>query len=79
MHAKACNCRAMENEILVRIDAFQRETGLSDHRIGMLLANNGRLLTRLRNGGRVWPETLRRIDAALRAASALRNGPEAAP
>lgn len=33
------------------------ETGLSAHRVGILCANNGRIVDRLRSGGRVWPET----------------------
>ena len=46
----------MEN-LLTEIETFQQATGLSDHRVGIMLANNGRLIERLRNNKRVWPET----------------------
>jgi hypothetical protein len=52
----------MEN-LLNEIDAFKQETGLSDFRIGFLAARNGRLVERLRNGGRVWPETEEQVRA----------------
>lgn len=41
------------------------ETGLSAHRVGMICANNGRIIERLRDGGRVWPETAVSIRAAI--------------
>lgn len=43
------------------------ETGLSAHRVGMICANNGRIIDRLRAGGRVWPETEAQIRSAIRA------------
>lgn len=52
----------MEN-LLNEIDAFKQQTGLSDFRIGFLAAKNGRLVERLRNGGRVWPETEEQVRA----------------
>ena len=55
----------MERALLRDIEAFQAKTGLSDHRVGILLANNGRLLERLRSGGRVWPETAQKIREAV--------------
>ncbi|UVC14736.1 hypothetical protein [Mesorhizobium onobrychidis] len=39
------------------------ETGLSAYRFGILAAKNGRLVERLRNGGRIWPETELEIRA----------------
>lgn len=56
----------MEHNLLDSIEAFKQETGLSDHRVGMLLANNGRLLPRLREGKRLWPETKASVRAKLR-------------
>ncbi len=66
MHAKACERPAMHDDILSEVEQFARDTGLSDHRVGILLANNGRLIERLRNpSSRVWPETVARIRAAI--------------
>lgn len=42
--------------LLKEIDAFLAEHPLSDNRFGMLAARDGRLMERLRKGGRVWPE-----------------------
>jgi hypothetical protein len=49
------------DSLIKEIDAFKQRSGLSDFRIGFLAARNGRLVERLRNGGRVWPETEDRI------------------
>jgi len=47
----------MQQNLISEIDAFIAETGLSDHRVGFLLAKNGKLIERLRMGRRIWPET----------------------
>lgn len=39
------------------VEQFVIETGLSEHRVGILLAGNGRLLERIRCNRRFWPET----------------------
>ncbi|WP_136441609.1 hypothetical protein [Pacificoceanicola onchidii] len=44
---------------------FQDLTGLSDYRVGWLLASNGMLVSRLKNNGRNFPETLRRAEERL--------------
>ena len=69
----------MEQNLLNSIEAFKQETGLSDHRIGILLAKNGRLLQRLREGKRLWPDTKANIRIALRreTASRISKTPEA--
>jgi len=68
----------MSNDLLTEIDKFLAETGMGEHRFGLLAANNGRLVERLRtprqNGqpSRVWPETeeqVRSFIASRRAAS----------
>ncbi len=51
----------MSQNLFSEIAVFQMETGLSDHRIGMLLASNGKLIERLRAGRRIWPDTEERI------------------
>lgn len=45
---------------------FAKLSGLSDHRVGTLLAKNGFLVERARNGGRYYPETMERIYRNLR-------------
>ena len=47
----------MSNNLLSELEQFMAETGLSAHRVGILCAKNGRIIDRLRSGGRVWPET----------------------
>lgn len=51
----------MSVNLLSEIDQFLAEFGIGEHRFGILAANNGRLVERLRSGGRVWPETEERI------------------
>lgn len=38
-----------------------QEAGIGPHRFGILAIKNGRLVERLRSGGRVWPETEQKI------------------
>jgi hypothetical protein len=47
----------MSVHLIKEIDAFLAEFELGEHRFGILAARNGRLVERLRSGGRVWPET----------------------
>ena len=51
----------MSTDLLHEIDAFLAERKIGDHRFGVLAINNGRLLERLRSGGRIWPETADKI------------------
>lgn len=51
----------MSVHLISEIDAFLAEFRIGEHRFGILAANNGRLVERLRSGGRVWPETEERI------------------
>jgi len=53
----------MNVQLIVEIDAFLAETRIGEHRFGILAAKNGRLVERLRSGGRVWPETEERVRA----------------
>ncbi|WP_148292631.1 hypothetical protein [Paracoccus aminophilus] len=65
----------MDHAFLDAIDSFIAATGLSEHRVGIIVAGNGRLVPRLRNGGRVWPDTKWRILEKLRAERERRNLP----
>lgn len=47
----------MHASLLSEIDALLAETGIGPHRFGFLAARNGRLVERLRAGGRIWPDT----------------------
>lgn len=69
---------AMAQSLISEIDAFVAELGLSEHRVGILLANNGRLIERLRAGRRVWPETEAAIRAAMTAERRKRAGQQPA-
>lgn len=57
----------MKSILLADIESFLIETGMGEYRFGLLAANNGRLVERMktpgRNGrmGRVWPETEAKI------------------
>lgn len=57
----------MDKDLLTELETLMSETGLSAHRVGMICANNGRIIERLRDGGRVWPETADNIRAAIAA------------
>ncbi|MBN8293244.1 hypothetical protein JI664_14815 [Rhodobacter sp. NTK016B] len=63
----------MSQKLISEIETFIAETGLSEHRVGILLAGNGRLVGRLRKGSRVWPETECKIRNALRAERVKRS------
>lgn len=72
LHAIACDKRRMAT-LIQKIDAFLADTGLSEHRAGIILAKNGRLIPRLRDGRRVWPETEAAIVDAIERERAKRD------
>lgn len=51
----------MQNDLLSEIEDFMRAEKIGEHRFGILAANNGRLVERLRSGGRIWPDTAERV------------------
>jgi len=61
VHAMACILSHMHTELLSEIEAFLEAEKLGEHRFGILAANNGRLVERLRSGGRIWPDTEERV------------------
>lgn len=63
----------MKNDLLTDVEKLMSETGLSAHRIGILLASNGRLVDRLRAGRRIWPETDQQIRKRIAEVSAERT------
>lgn len=69
----------MQPSLLTDIETFMADTGLSAHRTGILLARNGKLIDRLKAGGRIWPETEALIRKNLAAEAARRSGRRANP
>lgn len=55
----------MSKPIINEVEQFLTDTGLSEHRVGFLLARNGKLVERLRAGRRIWPETEKMIRDAI--------------
>lgn len=56
----------MQTDLLSIVERFAADANLSDHRAGMVLAKNGRLLERLRDPKRkIWPDTAASIRAAV--------------
>ncbi len=51
----------MSTQLLSDIDRFLLAEKIGEHRFGILAANNGRLVERLRAGGRIWPETASQV------------------
>lgn len=47
--------------LLSKIDACLKQTGMSKTYFGKRAVNDGKLYSRLENGGRCWPETEARI------------------
>ena len=54
---------AMNDAILQEISDFCRQTGLAESTFGRRAVNDGKLASRLRNGGRITTDTLERIRA----------------
>jgi len=48
-------------QLLTDIEGFLAETGMGESYFGKRAVNNSELVPRLRDGGRVWPETEERI------------------
>lgn len=55
----------MKRSLITDIEQFVVDAGLSEHRAGILLVNNGRLIERLRANRRIWPETERKVRTAI--------------
>jgi hypothetical protein len=66
----------MSNNLLSEIEEFMREANIGPHRFGILAINNGRLVERLRSGGRIWPETEAQIRAFMISERRIRAAPE---
>lgn len=58
--------QAMHKALLSEIDKFLGETKMSEYQFGISAVSNGRLVERLRAGGRVWPETEAKVLSFIR-------------
>lgn len=58
--------RYMRGDLLSEVEAFLVESGLGEHRFGILAVRNGRLVERLRDGRRIWPDTEEKVRAFIR-------------
>ncbi|UCA47046.1 hypothetical protein [Pseudochrobactrum sp. XF203] len=56
----------MSKKLLDEIETFLSETSTGAFRFGIKASKNGRLVERLRAGGRVWPETENEIRTFMR-------------
>lgn len=66
----------MSKTLLSELETFMAETGLSAHRVGILCANNGKLVDRLGQGGRIWPETEEKVRANIAKLRLERTAPK---
>ena len=53
--------------LLADIDAFLSETGMGESYFGKAAVGNSEVVSRLRSGGRVWPETETRLRSFIAA------------
>src|ERR1700720_4010189 len=58
-------------ELLQEISDYCRHTGLAESTFGRRAVNDGKLTTRLRNGGRITTDTLDRIRAFISSNNAI--------
>lgn len=68
----------MKQPLISEIETFLAETGMSPYRFGFEAVRNGRLVDRLRNNRRIWPDTEDRVRAFMRSARKASKKPEAA-
>lgn len=55
-----------KQELLTAIETFCAETGMAETTFGRKAANDGKFVARIRNGGRMWPETVERVEAYIK-------------
>lgn len=53
----------MSSDLLGTIDKFLAETGMGPTYFGRVACGNSELVSRLRKGGRIWPETEANVRA----------------
>lgn len=63
----------MKTDLLTAVRSFLAETGMGPTYFGKLAGNDEHLVERLERGGRVWPETEKKIRAFMRRKRAARS------
>lgn len=61
-----CMTNKPSQKLLTEIEEFLTETGMGPSYFGKAAMNNSELVSRLRKGGRVWPETEQKVRAFIR-------------
>jgi hypothetical protein len=56
----------MHRSLLAEIDAFLGQSGMGESYFGKAAAGNSELVSRLRAGGRVWPETEQKVRSFIK-------------
>lgn len=56
----------LSEKLLSEVNDFLRETGMGPSYFGKAASGNSELVTRLRAGGRVWPETADKVRIFMR-------------
>ena len=59
-----------KQELIHAIEKFCADTGMAETTFGRKAVNDGKFVGRLRDGGRVWPETVDRVSEYMAARSA---------
>lgn len=65
--------------LLDDIEAFLAATGMGESYFGKCAAGNSELVARLRNNGRVWPETEAKVRSFIRGHSVRSGGHDTRP
>lgn len=53
-------------DLLKEIAAYTRRAGMAESTFGLRAVNDGKLVARLSDGGRIWPETIDRVRSFMR-------------
>jgi hypothetical protein len=61
-------------ELLAEIEAFLAQKGMGESYFGKKATGNSEIVARLRNGGRVWPETEERVRTFIARSREEREG-----
>jgi hypothetical protein len=66
-------------DILKDVDGFLEKTGMAESTLGRKALNDGKAITRLRAGKRMWPETIDKLREFMTAESQRPVSPEPEP
>lgn len=60
-------------KLLEKIDAFLAASGMGEKYFGKASTGNSEVVTRIRRGGRVWPETEQKLIAFIKARQSVQQ------